>query len=110
LINLLHCSFARRAWARVLLKTERAGFMEFLHNEIHDQNGLAAVSALLVKDCLSDEELLVKREEIRRCQTLLKRAQRFCPSVEFSPEVMGLIRALDKAEARESARMLAVAA
>lgn len=85
--------------------------MDFNVNEQHDPNGLCAVASLLPQfGELSDLQLLEKREEIRRCQTLLKRVQKYVAQVEFSEHVMGLIRALDKAEARESARMISVAA
>ena len=85
--------------------------MDFNFNEQHDPNGLNAVATLLPNlGDLSDLQLLEKRDEIRRCQTLLKRAQKFVGGIEFSEHVMGLIRALDKAEARESARMISVAA
>jgi hypothetical protein len=85
--------------------------MDFDLNELHDPNGLNAVASLLpTLGDLSDLQLLEKREEIRRCQTLLKRAQKYVAEVEFSEHVMLLIRALDKAEARESARMISVAA
>ncbi|GIK51219.1 MAG: hypothetical protein HUU03_06305 [Planctomycetaceae bacterium] len=84
--------------------------MDFV-NEIpqHDPNGLAAVAALLGSgESFSDEQLLARREEIRKCQSLLKRVQKLFRDVDFSEHVTGLIRALDKAEARESARMIAV--
>ena len=85
--------------------------MDFNFNEQHDPNGLNAVATLLPNlGDLSDLQLLEKREEIRRCQTLLKRVQKFVGGVDFSEHVMTLIRALDKAEARESARMISVAA
>lgn len=85
--------------------------MDFNVNSQHDPNGLVAVASLLPHlGELSDLQLLEKREEIRRCQSLLKRAQKLVGGVEFSEHVMGLIRALDKAEARESARMISVAA
>ncbi len=85
--------------------------MDFDFNELHDPNGLNAVASLLPNlGDLSDLQLLEKREEIRRCQTLLKRAQKYVSEVEFSEHVMQLIRSLDKAEARESARMISVAA
>ncbi len=85
--------------------------MEFSFNDTqqHDPHGLGAVGTLLLDtNGLSDEQLLARREEIRRCQMLLKRVQKIVKGVDFSEQVTGLIRSLDKAEARESARMIAV--
>lgn len=71
-----------------------------------DPFGIESVVDLLPRlGDLSDEELLAKRNEIKRCLMLLQRVQKFVRMVDFSEHVMGLTRALGKAEAREAARV-----
>lgn len=103
----------RRKWNPTLDEIKRrvkqlgtAPLEEFLLAR-SDPFGIESVGELLPRwGDLNDDELLGRRQEIRRCALLLKRVQKLVPPVEFGEHMMALIRALDKAEAREAARML----
>jgi len=102
----------RRGWnpsldeIRRLVKQQGTAPLEEFLLARSDPFGIESVIELLPRlGELSDEELLAKRNEIRRCLMLLQRVQKYVGNVEFSVHVTGLIRALDKAEAREASRL-----